>query len=119
MDVPIFEIFGMDVLEVKEGFARVKAKVRREFLNVHGTAHGAFIFALADTAFGLAVNYDAPRLAINVNINFVKPAFEGDELIAEAKVEGGGRRVKFCLLKVYRGEDLIAEGTAIAYTIKN
>lgn len=57
-------------------------------------------------------------MAINVNINFIKPAFEGDELVAEARVEGGGKRVKFCLLRVYRGDDLIAEGTAIAYGIK-
>ncbi len=113
------EILGVEVLEVKEGFAKVKAKVKKEFLNVHGTAHGGFIFTLADIAFGLAVNYDAPKMAINVNINFIKPAFEGDELVAEAKVEGGGKRVKFCLLKVYRGEDLIAEGTAIAYGISS
>jgi len=51
-------------------------------------------------------------------MNFIKPAFEGDELVAEAKVEGGGKRVKFCLLRVYKGDDLIAEGTAIAYGIK-
>ncbi|WP_457550024.1 hypothetical protein [Archaeoglobus sp.] len=39
--------------------------------------------------------------------------------MAEAKVEGGGRRVKFCLLRVYRNDDLIAEGTAIAYGVKH
>ncbi|WP_456327934.1 PaaI family thioesterase [Archaeoglobus sp.] len=59
----------------------------------------------------------APRMAINVNMNFIKPAFGGDELVAEAKVEGGGR-IKFCLLRVYRDDDLIAEGTAIAYGVK-
>ncbi len=114
----MMDIFGIEVLEVREGFAKVRGKVRREFLNVHGTAHGAFIFALADTAFGLAVNYDTSRLAINVNMNFIKPAFEGDELTAEAKIEGGGKRVKFCILKVFKGEELVAEGTAIAYAIK-
>lgn len=108
------EIFGMKVVDVGEGFAKVKAMVKKEFLNIHGTAHGAFIFALADTAFALAVNYDSPRVAINVSINFIKPAFEGEELIAEAKVEGG-KKVKFCILKVYRDDDLIAEGIAIAY----
>jgi acyl-CoA thioesterase len=116
--VKIHDLFGIEVLEVKEGFARVKARVKREFLNIHGTAHGGFIFTLADVAFGLAVNYDSPRMAISINMNFIKPAFEGDELVAEAKVEGGGKRVKFCLLRVYKGDDLIAEGTAIAYGIK-
>ncbi|RLI86395.1 MAG: thioesterase [Archaeoglobales archaeon] len=111
----MMEVLGVEVLEVKEGYARVKGRVDERFLNVHGTAHGSFIFALADFAFELAVNYDSPRIALNVNINFIKPAFAGDELIAEARIEGGGRRVKFCLLKVYRGDELIAEATAVSY----
>jgi len=111
------DFLGAEVLEVRKGYAKVKGVVKEDFLNPHGTAHGAYIIALADFAFGLAVNYDEPRIAININVNFYKPAFLGDELIAEAEVKGG-RRVCFCVLRVYRNEELIAEGTSIAYSIK-
>ncbi len=107
---------GAEVLEVREGYAKVKCKIKRDFLNFHGTAHGAVIMAAADFAFALAVNSEGvKRAAVSIKIDFLKPAFEGDEIIAEAKITGGGRNLVFCELAVYREEEIIARGDAIAY----
>ncbi len=105
-----------EVLEVKKGYAKVRCAVKREFLNFHGTAHGAVIMAVADFAFALAVNSDGmKRSAVSIKIDFLKPAFGGNDIFAEAEVTGGGKRLVFCELRVYRGGEVIAKGDAIAY----
>jgi len=50
------EFLGAEIVEVSEGYARVKGTVRKEYLNFHGTAHGSYIMALAGFAFALAAN---------------------------------------------------------------
>ncbi len=110
------EFLNAEIVEVKEGYARVKCEIRDSFLNFHGTAHGGVIMAVADFAFALAVNSDGvKRSAVSIKIDFLKPAFSGDTIIAEAKVSGGGKRLVFCQIEVYRDRDLIARGDAIAY----
>jgi len=109
------EFLRAEILEISEGYARVKGIVRKEYLNFHGTAHGSYIMALADFAFALAANSDnIRRAAVSIRIDFYKPAYEGDELIAEAKIIHG-RKLVFCELKVMRGDNIIAKGEAIAY----
>ncbi len=115
MKDPFREFLGVEVIELSEGYAKVRGNVKRENLNFHGTAHGSYIFALADFAFALAANSDDfRRMAVSVRLDFYKPAYEGDELFAEAKVVHG-KKLVFCELRVFKGEKLIAKGEAIAY----
>jgi len=107
-------ILGIEVEEVKDGYARVVGKVRKEFTNFHGTAHGAFIFSIADSALALAANYDTKRVAVTIKIDYLKPAFVDDILVGEAE-RVHGKRVVFYDLKVRRGEELIAKGSAITF----
>jgi len=109
---PFAEFLETKVEEVRDGYARVSGRVKREFLNIHGTAHGAYITALADFALALASNYDTKRMAVNITINFFKGAEEGDELVAEAE-KISGRKTAFFRIRVKKGDKTIAEGTAI------
>jgi acyl-CoA thioesterase len=60
--------------------------VRADMLNGHGTCHGGLVFALADSAFAFACNsHDVVTVASGCSIEFLAPAHEGDELIAEAR----------------------------------
>lgn len=112
---PFRRFLGCEVEEIREGYARVRGVVREEFLNMYSVAHGGFIMALADFAFAISANTDAKRFAVKVSMNFYAPANKGDTLVAEAeKVKG--RRLGFYRLRVFRGEELIAEGSAIAYS---
>ena len=113
---PFAEFLEAEVEEVREGYARVSGVVKKEFLNIHGTAHGAYIAALADFALALAANYDMKRMAINISINFFKGAKEGDKLVAEAE-KISGRRTAFFVIRVKRGDEVISEGTAITLAV--
>jgi len=47
---------GMRIVEVKSGQATLTMTVRPDMVNGQRIAHGAFIFALADSAFAFACN---------------------------------------------------------------
>lgn len=79
------QALGMQIVEVKPGYARVSMRVRTDMLNGHDTCHGGFIFSLADTAFAFACNSrNDAAVASACQINYLKPGREGDILQAEA-----------------------------------
>ena len=76
---------GMELLEVRPGFGRVRMRVREDMVNGHGTAHGGMIFTLADSAFAVAANSRGRRaVAASGAIDFLSPALLGDVLTATA-----------------------------------
>lgn len=80
------QALGAKIIEVSPGQARMSMTVRADMLNGHKTCHGGFIFALADSTFAFACNSrNAPTVASGCSIDFVAPAFEGDQLEAVAK----------------------------------
>jgi acyl-CoA thioesterase len=76
---------GMKVLEVGPGTASVSMTVRPEMLNGHRTCHGGFIFTLADSSFAFACNSrNDATVAAGCSIEYLRPAHEGQVLIATA-----------------------------------
>jgi acyl-CoA thioesterase len=78
-------MLGFRVVGVKPGYARLTMTVRPDMVNGHRICHGGLIFTLADSAFAASCNsYDESTVAAAASIDFLAPAFEGDELSAEA-----------------------------------
>ena len=76
---------GMQVKEVRPGYARLTLIVRPDMLNGHAICHGGVIFSLADSAFAFACNSrNQNTVASGCSIDFLAPAKAGDELSAEA-----------------------------------
>lgn len=76
---------GMHLDSVSPGLARVNMRVVESMVNGHGTCHGGFVAALADSAFAFACNtYDDATVAAGFDIVFVTAAHLGDELVADA-----------------------------------
>jgi acyl-CoA thioesterase len=74
---------GMQLEEVRPGYARISMKVRPEFLNGHGICHGGLMFTLADSTFAFACNsHNAPTVAAGCSIEFLKPVQGSDTLTA-------------------------------------
>jgi acyl-CoA thioesterase len=83
---------GIEVLEVKEGYSKIKMTVRKEMINGFGIVHGGIAFSLGDSAFAFACNNrNNLSVALDTAINFTKPIHVGDELIAEAKEIHNGK----------------------------
>ena len=76
---------NMRLEEVRAGYARLSMTVDARMAQGHGSAHGGFIFALADSAFAFACNsYGPTTVAAHCDISFLRPGVVGDELVAEA-----------------------------------
>ncbi|HDR8967728.1 TPA: hydroxyphenylacetyl-CoA thioesterase PaaI [Burkholderia vietnamiensis] len=77
--------FGMEIAEVRAGYARLHMRVRPEFLNGHQTCHGGIIFTLADSTFAFACNsYNLNTVAAGCSIEYLRPVHGNDVLTAEA-----------------------------------
>jgi acyl-CoA thioesterase len=92
---------GIQVVTVKEGYSKVSITLREEMLNGFGVIHGGITFSLADSAFAFACNNrNNLSMALDTSINFTKPAFPGDVLMAEAKELHNGRSTGLYLITV-------------------
>jgi acyl-CoA thioesterase len=83
---------GIEVLEIKSGYSKIKMTLREEMLNGFGVIHGGIAFSFADSAFAFACNnYNNLSLALDTSINFLKTTGPGQELTAEATELHNGR----------------------------
>ena len=83
---------GIEVLDVKEGYSKIKMTVRKEMINGFGIVHGGIAFSLADSAFAFACNNrNTLSVALDTAINFIKPVHVDDVLTAEAKELHNGK----------------------------
>jgi acyl-CoA thioesterase len=74
---------GLEIVEVRPGYARLRMAVRDDFLNGHQICHGGLIFTLADSTFAFACNtYNINTVAAGCSIEFLRPVKGGDVLTA-------------------------------------
>jgi len=98
------------------GRARVWGVVRPEHLNLHGTAHGGFLYTLADAAFALASNSHGVRaVALSTRMEYFRPVQAGEPVEAIAEEIHRGNRTALYQVEVRRGEELVALFTGWVY----
>ena len=85
---------GIEVLEIKEGYCKLKLSVRKDMLNGFGIAHGGITYCLSDSALAFASNsYGDQCVSIETSISHTSKVKEGDVLIAEAKELNRGHKI--------------------------
>ena len=83
---------GISIIEITEGYSKIKMTVRPEMINGFGIVHGGIAFSLADSAFAFACNNrNVLSVALDTSINFLKPVNVHDVLVAEATELHNGR----------------------------
>lgn len=97
---------GVEVLDVKEGYSKIKMTIRKEMVNGFGIVHGGLPFSLADSAFAFACNNrNNLSVALDVTITFTKAVNVDDILTAEAKEVHNGRSTGVYLITVTNQKD--------------
>jgi acyl-CoA thioesterase len=93
---------GIEVLEITEGYSRIRMTIRKEMVNGFGIVHGGVPFAFADSAFAFACNNrNNLSVALDVTISFMKAMHIGDVLTAEAKEIHNGRSTGVYLISLH------------------
>ena len=112
------ELLGIQVLEVKDGYAKMSLEITKKHTNAVGFTHGGVLFALADCAFAEAVNFgDRQAVAIQVSINYLRPTSEGDVLTAEATTVSDGKTLALCSVAIKKEAKDVAMFSGLAYKI--
>lgn len=69
---------GVELLEVREGYARARMQVTERHLNAGGVCQGGALFTLADLAFAAVANSrNQLTLSLNAHITFFRSVSSG------------------------------------------
>lgn len=95
MDKDLFsQWLGIELVEVKRGFAKIKLTVRNEMVNGFGIAHGGIAYSLADSALAFAGNsHGNQAVSTNTNIAHFSKVKSGDVLTASTIEHSKGGRI--------------------------
>jgi acyl-CoA thioesterase len=92
---------GIEYIDLRRGFCRVRLPLQPHMLNFQGHPHGGVIFTLADVAFGAACNaHGKTAVALSVTIDFLSAVAPDATLVAEAREVKQGRRAGFYEVRV-------------------
>ncbi len=110
------ELLGIELVEVRDGYAKMAMKVTKPLTNALGFTHGGAVFSFADCAFAEASNFgENVAVAVQVSINFLRPTVEGDVLTAEAIRISDGKTFGVYSINVRKGEKTVAVFNGLAY----
>lgn len=115
---PASRDLGMELVGIGPGYATMAMTIGLSMINGHDTAHGGFIFTLADTAFAFACNSRGEKcVAQHCSVSFVRPARRGERLVANAHEVFREGRSGIYDVNVSAGDDTIAEFRGHARTV--
>ncbi|WP_231444307.1 hydroxyphenylacetyl-CoA thioesterase PaaI [Brevibacterium zhoupengii] len=100
---------GITVDDHGPGWAQCSMTITDIMANGHEITHGGYIFLFADTTFAMACNYPGSiTVASGGDIDFLKPTYVGDKLIARGKEIVKQGRSGIYDIEVTRGEEIVA-----------
>ena len=92
---PFWQLLGMELTDIKKGWAVVRIPFDRKLTQADGLAHGGSIFSIADAAVAMAligmIDRNARMVTLEMKINYIKPFTKG-EIHAEAVIVSKGSR---------------------------
>ncbi len=107
---------GIRVLSIEKGLCRCGAEVTPTERNPHHIAHGGLLFALCDTAAGVAATtLGRSVVSRSADFHFLHPAT--GRITAEGRVVTAGLHMAYCTAEVYdeAGTLLAAGGFEMFY----
>ena len=83
---PASQKLDMKLISIAPGEAVMTMTVQDHMTNGHGTAHGGYLFTLADSAFAFACNtYNQVTVAQHCSVTYIAAGALGDKLTATAR----------------------------------
>ena len=108
---------GIQLTEVREGYARAEMTVGNNHLNAGGVCQGGALFTLADLALAAVMNSRGHlTFGIGNSISYLHSAKVGDHLVAEAVETLNHHKIPYCEVKIKNQQgELICAITGMSY----
>lgn len=111
--VPFLELLDIRPVAAQKGHATFEMLIEHRHLRTLGILHGGVTATLLDTAMGYAAGTLSPSgyfvVTVQLNVNFIRPGWEGETLRVSGDVKHSGQQTA-----VSYGEIRNAEGTLVA-----
>ncbi|WP_439559594.1 PaaI family thioesterase [Dyadobacter sp.] len=114
---PVAQWLNGKLLNVEEGMMQIEYLVRPDMCNPMGTLHGGMAATILDEIVGtmvFALGREYAFTSVNLNCDFLNPAFPGDVLTAHANIVRVGKNIIHV-----EGRLTAAEGKIIAKCASN
>jgi uncharacterized protein (TIGR00369 family) len=120
--MPFLKHLGIRVVEVRPGRGRLEVTVRPEHLRDLGIMHGGMTATLLDSVMGMSAAGVAPPghdvVTIQLNMNFIRPAWEGEHLVATGEVTHSGRQTAVARAEIRTSQGiLVSSGSATFFAV--
>src|SRR4051812_20047318 len=94
--VSFFHLIGARPIVFEGGRGRLELSVGPRHLRSLGIAHGGLLASVLDSVMGMAAGSLCPAdhyvVTVQLNVQFIRPAREGETLVATAEVMHSGRQ---------------------------
>ncbi len=114
---PFSAHIGVELEELREGYARISLVLEPHHTNPNGVMHGGVITTMMDSAMGAALSSlrgpeagRSPHATVEMNASFLAGARPGDKIVVEGRVLRMGKSIAFGEAEARRGDELIAKG---------
>lgn len=109
----------MKIVGGGDGVCKAEFTIAPEHINKGGGLHGGYTATLVDmiTTYALMSQPCHPGVSVDINVNYLKGAKEGDQVLIEANTVRVGKTLAFidCVLKLKENDAVIAKGTHTKY----
>lgn len=107
---------GIEIMETKLDYCRLKMVIRQEMLNGMQKAQGGITFSFADSCFAFASNTRGKKsVSIEASINHIEALDLGDVITAEAQLERVKKKLGFYTVRVCKEKKLVALFKGVVY----
>ena len=111
---PISKLIGMKFVHVEPGKTRFELTAREDHYNRGGSMQGGILCTMADAsmgfAFGSTIDINQEFTTIELKINFIRPVFIDQNLVAIGKIIHKGKRTGVGESTIYFKEDFEKKG---------
>ncbi len=104
-----YQLLGMEILETRPGYAKLRVQFTEALLNAGGVAHGGVMASLADSCvacalFGMVEDFSQVAFStIEMKLNYLRGFKEG-EMIAEGRIIQKGATIAVGEMDVHDGK---------------
>lgn len=117
---PFAQYIGMELTEVKEGYAAGKIRMEKHHTNIYNGMHGGCVYSLADTIAGIAAStYGRYVTTVNSSINYLLPVIDTEYVFCESSVVRAGNRMSVFEVKLINDkQELLANASFTFFRMK-
>jgi uncharacterized protein (TIGR00369 family) len=105
---PVSKLIGFAMTEASEGRVVMELEVGEQHTSPPGSLHGGILCDIADGAmgcsYGTLLDTDVVWTTVELKINYLRPAWPGDRIRAEARVVNAGRTLALTECDVFNQE---------------